>query len=367
VKQREQYQRGGLRKEARKKSAVWVLQWRERDGQDMVRRKQIIGTVADLPTKAAALKACEFLRSTINRVTSVPRTVEELVAHYTKNELPRKSPYAQDVYAGYLDIWIVPKWGNYPLSDVRTVQVEAWLGTLKQLSNGTRAKLRNIMSAIFAHAMRWELFDRNPITLVRQSAKRQREPEVLTVEELKALFQELEGIYRTMVFVAGVVGLRVSEVIGLRWSDCDFESGEIRLRRGIVRQHETEMKTEASRKPVPMEQGLAEVFTAWRAECAYNQPDDYVFASIKMHGKQPIWPNSAMEDHIRPAAKRAGITKRIGWHTLRHTFGTLLKANGEDVATVQALMRHANVSVTMNTYVQAVTPAKRKAQRGNKA
>src|SRR5215469_2349820 len=64
---------------------------------------------------------------------------------------------------------------------------------------------------------------------------------------------------------------------------------------------------------------------------AYNRPDDYVFASIKMHGKQPIWPNSAMEDHIRPAAKRAGITKRIGWHTLRHTFGTLLKANGEDV------------------------------------
>jgi site-specific recombinase XerD len=71
-----------------------------------------------------------------------------------------------------------------------------------------------------------------------------------------------------------------------------------------------------------------------------------------------------MEDHIRPAAKRAGITKRSGWHTLRHTFGTLLKANGEDVVTVQALMRHANVSVTMNTYVQAVTPAKRRAQRG---
>ena len=207
-----------------------------------------------------------------------------------------------------LDIWIVPKWGNYSLSDV-----------LKQLANGTRAKLRNIMSAIFAHAMRWEFFDRNPITLVRQSTKRQREPEVLTVEELKALFEELEGIYRTMVFVGGVVGLRVSEVIGLRWSDCDFESGEIHLSRGIVRQHETEMKTEASRKPVPMEQGLAEVLTGWRAECAYNQPDDYVFASIKMHGKQPIWPNSAMEDHIRPAAKRAGITKRISWHTLRHT------------------------------------------------
>ena len=71
-----------------------------------------------------------------------------------------------------------------------------------------------------------------------------------------------------------------------------------------------------------------------------------------------------MEKHTKPAAKRIGIVKQIDWHMLRHSFGTLLKANGEDVATVQTLMRHANVSVTMNTYVQAVTPAKRKAQRG---
>jgi integrase len=67
-----------------------------------------------------------------------------------------------------------------------------------------------------------------------------------------------------MVFVGGVVGLRVSEVIGLRWSDCDFESGEIHLSRGIVRQHETGMKTEATWKTVPMEQGLAEVLCIFR-------------------------------------------------------------------------------------------------------
>jgi site-specific recombinase XerD len=113
-----------------------------------------------------------------------------------------------------------------------------------------------------------------------------------------------------------------------------------------------------------MEAGLAEVLVNWRSESAFNQPEDYVFASVEMNGKQPLWPNSAMEKHIRPAALRAGIEKRLGWHTLRHTFGTLLKANGEDVATVQSLMRHANVSVTMDRYVQAVTPAKRQAQRG---
>ena len=100
----------------------------------------------------------------------------------------------------------------------------------------------------------------------------------------------------------------------------------------------------------------------WRAECAYSQPEDYVFASIEKKGKEPLWPNSAMEKHIKPAAKRAGIVKQIGWHTLRHSFGTLLKANGEDVKVVQELVRHANVSVKMDRYVQAVTPAKRKAQ-----
>ena len=166
-----------------------------------------------------------------------------------------------------------------------------------------------------------------------------------------------------MVFVAATTGLRVSELLALRWQDLDFEAGEIRLTRGIVRQRETAMKTEASRKPIPMESGLADVFADWREQCAYNQPEDYIFASVEMDGKQPLWPNSAMERHIRPAALRIQLQKRLGWHTLRHTFGTLLKANGEDVATVQSLMRHANVSVTMDRYVQAVTPAKRPAQR----
>jgi hypothetical protein len=128
-----------------------------------------------------------------------------------------------------------------------------------------------VMSAIYSHAIRWEFFGRNPIASVRQTAKRRCEPEVLTIDELKALLSELEGIYRTMVYTAGVTGCRVSEVAGLRWQDCCFEAGEIRLRQGWVRTHETEMKTEASKKPVPLESDLAEVLMNWRAECAYNK------------------------------------------------------------------------------------------------
>jgi integrase len=362
---RARYQHGSIKREKRKHGpSVWTLRWRESkpDG-SITRRKEIIGTVEQFRTKADAWKSCEHLRSTINRETRTPRTIAGLVTHYTEKELPTKTPYTAEVYRGYISKWLLPTWGSLSLSDVKTVAFESWLGTLK-LSNGSRAKVRNILSAIYSHGMRWEFTDRNPITLVRQSAKRQHVPCVLDVEEIRALLAELTGMCRVMVFVAANTGLRVSELLALRWQDCDFAAGEIHLTRGIVRQRETMMKTEASRKPVPLDAGLADVLMQWRAQCAYNQPTDFLFASPEKDGKQPIWPNSAMEKHIRPAAKRAGIGKRIGWHVFRHSFGTLIKSQGADVATTQALMRHANVSVTMDQYVQAITSAKRQAQRG---
>jgi integrase len=362
---RARYQHGSIKREKRKHgAAVWTLRWRESnpDG-STTRRKAVIGTIEQYRTKADAWKACEHLRSNINRETRTPRSIAELVTHYREKELPNKTPYTGEVYVGYLNTWVLPTWETLSLSDVSTVAVETWLGTLP-LANGTKAKIRNVMSALFAHAMRWEFTNRNPITLVRQSAKRQRTPDVLTVAELKALLLELKEPWKTAVFLAVTTGLRVSELLALRWSDCNFAAKEISLSRGIVRQRIGDMKTEASRKPIPMADGLADVLTAWRSVCPFNQDADYIFASLEMEGTQPYWPTSGMEKHIRPAAIRAGITKRIGWHTLRHSFGTLISSEGADVKTVQELMRHANVSVTMDRYVQAVTPAKRAAHSG---
>lgn len=95
---------------------------------------------------------------------------------------------------------------------------------------------------------------------------------------------------------------------------------------------------------------------------ANNQPEDLIFASMKKKGKQPYWPDTILTRCIRPAAIRAGITKRIGWHTFRHTFATLLKGNKEEVKVVQELMRHASARMTLDVYAQAVTPEKRRAQ-----
>lgn len=364
MSKRIRYQRGCVSREERKRGhpAVWIFRYREETPEGKLNRKVVVGTVEEFRTKAMAQKAVEALRIRINNESWRPSTVAQLVIHYREKELPEKTPYTVDVYNGYLNRWILAKWGERALYEVRTVPVEEWLRTLP-LANGTKAKLRNLMSALFRHAMRHEWTDRNPIALVRQSAKRQRTPDVLDAQEIRSLLAELEEPYWTMVFLAASTGLRVSELLALKWCDIDFASGEINLSRGIVRQHVGEMKTEASRKPIPLDTGLAAVLTDWRARCAYNQPDDWLFASPDKKGRQPLWPNSAMEKHIRPAAVRAGIAKRVSWHVFRHTFATMLKANGEDIKTVQESLRHASSKVTLDVYTQAVTPAKRDAQR----
>ena len=160
---RARYQNGSLTREKRKHGPdVWTLRWRETNADgSSTRRKAVIGTVEEFQTKASALRACEFLRSTINRETRTPRTLAELVDHYTERELPNKTPYTREVYEGYITKWIAPKWGTCSLSDVRTVAVESWLGTLK-LSNGSRAKIRNIMSALYAHAGEVGIFRPQP-------------------------------------------------------------------------------------------------------------------------------------------------------------------------------------------------------------
>lgn len=360
------YQQGSIRREKRKNgSDVWTLRWREMKNDSTTRRKVVVGTLETLPTKAAAWKACESLRTTINPSTRAPRTIADLVTHYKQKEMSEesgKSFATRTAYQFYLKGWIVPQWGESSLSDIHTVAVEEWLKTVP-LAPGSRAKIRNIMSTLFNHAMRYEWTEKNPIRLVRQSAKRLSTPDVLTAEEIGRLLGNLTGVYHVMTFLAAVTGLRVSELLALRWEDIHFDTAEIYLTRAIWCQHVGPMKTAASQKPVPMDAGLAALLLDWRGKCLYNQKTDYVFASAEMRGKQPLWPSSAMSKHIRPAAQKAGIVKHVRWHVFRHSFATLLKGNGEDVKTVQESLRHADSKVSLDTYTQGLMPVKREAQR----
>ena len=373
------YQRGSLRCIQRKSGPdCWEFLWRENDiAGKRVRRTAVIGTVEQYPTKDLAQAAVNGLRMCINEDRNRQREqripVADLVDHYIQTELAEEADWRSHatriVYREFLKRWIRPRWADLDIRDVRTVVVERWLRQMHRadgapLADATRAKIRNLMSVLFNHAIRYEWLEqgKNPITLVRQGAKRKNIPTVLEPPEIQSLLQHLNSCFRLMVLLDATTGLRRSELFALKWGDVDFSNLELNVTRSIYLRVIGNCKTEASRKPVPIDAQVAADLWLWKETSTYSKSDDWIFASPHTRGKYPFWLDIVLQKIVRPAALRAGITKRIGWHTFRHSYSSLLVANGENMKVVQELMRHASSRVTLEVYSQARNAGKRQAQ-----
>jgi integrase len=326
-----------------------------------------VGTKLKYPTKTAALKQVATLGLDVNSESpalSKTLTLAELTEHYRGIELIEgngKTARTIAVYEQQIRQYILPKWGTCEIGSIKAVTVEAWLKALPG-APATKAKTRNVMSALYQHARRYEFIATNPISLVRQSAVRQKEPEVLEPEEVGALLEELDEPFRTIVYLAAVTGMRRGELFGLRWRDVDLQIGQLKVVRSIIDQKVGETKTRGSKRPLPLPTEAVVALSSWKDATQYGGKEDWVFASPHAFGGLPYWPNAVMVRHVQPAADRAGISKRIGWHTFRHTFATLLQASGAGVKVTQELLRHSSPVMTLGTYAQAVTGDKRDAQ-----
>ena len=201
------------------------------------------------------------------------------------------------------------------------------------------------------------MLERNPIDLVRQSRKRLKTPLVLTPAEFKRFLAQLSEPCRSMVITVACLGLRVCELLGLRWGDLDFESLTVKIPRSVVEGEVNETKTEASESALPLDPDLAECLLAHKARSHFVADSDYVFVGAS--GKPP-WPDGILADHLKPAAVKAQIGV-IGWHTFRHTYSTLLHSLGTTPAVQKELLRHADIQTTLNIYTQAVSAEKREA------
>jgi integrase len=165
-----------------------------------------------------------------------------------------------------------------------------------------------------------------------------------------------------LVLLAASTGLRQSELFGLKWGDINFPQGTMNVTRSIVYGVVGPCKTEASQKPVPVHPVLSDALMQWKKRATYTRPNDWVFASKRYRGRRPYWGQAILRRYIRPAALRAGIEKRFGWHTFRHTYSTLLRSVGTEFKVMQELLRHSSLRSTLDVYTQAVTPAKHAAQ-----
>jgi integrase len=157
-----------------------------------------------------------------------------------------------------------------------------------------------------------------------------------------------------LVRVAAYAGLRLGELMALRWRDVDFAGSALTIARAMSAGVESSTKSGRVRRVPLADQAAAALERMSRRE-RYNDPDDLVFCNV--YGR--TLDDSALRRRYRRAQVAADV-RPLRFHDLRHTFGSLLAANGVDVVTIQKAMGHSALATT-SRYLHA-RPASEQAQ-----
>ena len=366
---------------------LWVLFFRVTRSSDgkRVENKIPIGLVTELPDEDSAWAEVDRLHLPINQINSRRGlTFADLAQHYAEHELLE---YAESIrpkahttikaYERVLRNRVLPRWGSRIALGIEPLEVEQWLKSLKtedRLANPTLDRMRRVMSMVYRHGQRYGLIPRNeesnPMRFVRCKTTSGYEAMILSPEQAYAIVRNLSEPERTLTLLATGTGLRISECLGLQWQDVNFTDSAIHVRRTWTCGRVGLPKSKASRAAVPLHPLLADFLLFWKRKTPYSDPGDWVFPSFRLDGKQPRVGNMIVEDYLRPAAVKAGILsshrdgrgrlvdddpRRFGFHNLRHSLASFLVRNRTDPKTVQTLLRHSDVKLTLQFYTHAVS------------
>jgi integrase len=362
---RTRYQYGSLETKERKKGKeVWEFRYYEPDARgERQRRAVMVGTREEYPTESAARKA-PVVQAILLRLNAEQPTAPgaanfgAVIARYEQEEMPERYS-TRAAYQSYINNQIRPRWADTAMSAVKPMVVEDWLKNLA-LAPKTKSHVRSLMHTIFQCAERWELIEKNPIKLVRVKGgtKRLKTPRVLAPEEFHSLLPFIREPYRTMVLIAGCLGLRVSEIVALQWRDFDFPGRTLLIQRSVVHGRVGDVKTEYSRDSVPLDAAVVEALMLHK-ERSFAAPEGWLFANPVT--EKPYHQEEIQKKHIRKAGVASKIGGDIGWHTFRHSYRSWLDETGAPLTVQKELMRHASIQTTMNIYGKAMTDSKRQA------
>ena len=256
--------------------------------------------------------------------------------------------------------------GDMELKDVKHIHCQKILNDLAANHKSSTIKTyRALMWSVFECAVENDFIQKNPVERTKVAGgERTAGKQALTLEEQKLFLQESSRYvyYNGLSFVLQT-GLRVGELAALKWSDIDFENRKMRVERsaawidgrGFVFGN---TKTESGKREIPLTKEAIEILKRQKEKNSQNkivpiQYTDYIFVNSK---GLPI-PKYAYNKGIYAACDRAGI-RRFSIHLLRHTFATRCIENGMRPKTLQAILGHSKIEMTMNLYVHVTEDSK---------
>jgi integrase len=358
-----------------------LLFWRDEVEGGKVVRRRVRETLApaSVPYREVVKIAAEFLRPqnqglvSLGSATRFEHYVREI---YVPTDLPLMAASTRDRYQGVLKNYLLPAFGDALLRDMTALNVQKYLSGLadSNLSHESKDKIRDVLSSVMGSAKRYGLVLSNPVEGLRlpPSKKGKAAKPYITPEQFHKLLSIMSEPYATMVYVAVNTGLRVSELIALRWKNVHDDS--ITIEERCCRGDWGAPKSDASNATIAVSKKVIQRIHALKALTVMvrvgrngsqtlkavksHEPDDLVFQSVKK-GKA-MRDNNILVRCIKPAGKLLGIPW-VNWRCLRTSHATWLKKAGVHVRDAQIQMRHSKASTTLDIYMQTTDEHSREA------
>jgi len=233
------------------------------------------------------------------------------------------------------------EFGQRRIEEITSEEIEIWV-TEKPGSNRTRQKYLVILGAIFKRAMKLHGLPRNPVDIVeRPRVRRAAKIDVLRPEEVLALVRAAETEQDgALIHTAAFAGLRIGELLALRWRDIDFERRTIHVRENWTREETTTPKG-GTERAVPMAEEVAQRLARLGQRDHFTTDGDLVFCT--QLGEHLGY--KSLKERYRGALRSAGLREDFRFHNLRHTFGSTV-IRFADSREVMEWMGHADLATT---------------------
>lgn len=329
----------------------WHLRYRA-NGKQMSRK------LADANDQYRTLKSVrplaeEILHSINQRSDTGPLTLQQFIETvYLPHAKIHRRPSTFRGYQNLYNAHVRAHVGGLRMFSFRTVDGQRLMNAISEahdLAHLTLVHIKSFLSGVFTVARRLDAYENfNPMQAVEIPAgKESEETYAYSNDEINKMIQALEGTARAAVIVAAYTGLSLGELQGLKWED--IADDQLNVRRTIWHGIEGKPKTKARKDSIPVLPIVAEALAAHRAA---NPGTKWVFEGpyVKAYDLAGLG-----NKRIKVALEGSGVKWR-GWHPARRGFATRLHEAGVADRTIQALMRHSSLSVTMKHYVKS-TPA----------
>lgn len=345
-----------------KRNKSWCCVFNDQKG------KQIWKTAPKGSTKAEAKEMLRELEDKvrkgtflpIKKIPTFPKVAEDWLNHKKANL--RKTTW--EVYEGHVRNHF-EEFAGLLINQITTAGVEKFIDSrlIQGMKLGTLRKIRVTLGQILAYAAKHKYIDHNPIQDAEKLRGQGNEKgpkdkiKILSSEQIQALLEQVKDPkYHCLFLMAIMTGARQGELLGLKWSDIDWEKKQVRIRRTFTKGDFYDPKTTESRRRIDLAPSAVRELKKWKLACPVNELG-LIFPNQEGN---PINYSNMMQRHFLPGLKAAGLPK-YRFHDLRHTYASIMLVQTKDIKYVQTQLGHSSPMVTLNIYAHLLKPTNQEA------